>query len=164
MIDLKLIAICVGASFSIGALSSWWLTADYKEAKYTAAISQMKLEAASALHDATLKAMEVAQENSRLANELEVVNAQHRKKLDETLADNRRLVSELGGLYDGNAATSNCPLPSGANAPSNPPATASGAKLSNQLAELLLSESRRADEAAAYARTCYEWVKKIGVK
>lgn len=164
MIDLKLIAICVGASFSIGAFSSWWLTADYKEAKYTAAISQMKLEAASALHDATLKAMEVAQENSRLANELEVVNAQHRKKLDETLADNRRLVSELGGLYDGNAAASNCPLPSGANAPSNPPAAAPGAKLSNQLAELLLSESRRADEAAAYARTCYEWVKKIGVK
>lgn len=164
MIDLKLIAICVGASFSIGAFSSWWITADYKEAKYTAAISQMKIEAASALQEATVKAMEVAQENSRLANELEVVNAQHRKKLDETLADNRRLTSELGGLYDSNASASNCPLPPVANAPSNPPVAPTGAKLSNQLTELLLSESRRADEAAAYARTCYEWVKKLGVK
>ncbi len=164
MIDLKLIAICVGASFSIGAFSSWWITADYKEAKYTAAISEMKIEAANALNAATVKAMEIAQENSRLANELEVVNAQHRKKLDDTLADNRRLAAELGGLYDRNAAASNCPMPSASNAPSNAAIATAGAKLSNQLAELLLSESRRADEAAAYARTCYEWVKKLGVK
>lgn len=164
MIDLKLIAICVGASFSIGAFSSWWITADYKEAKYTAAISQMKIDAASALHDATVKAMEVAQENSRLANELEVVNAQHRKKLDETLADNRKLAAELGGLYDRNSTTGSCPMPPASNATSNAAIATTGAKLSNQLAELLLSESRRADEAAAYARTCYEWVKKLGVK
>lgn len=164
MIDWKLIAICIGASFSVGAFSSWWITADYKEAKYTAAISQMRIDAASALQEATVKAMEIAQENSRLANELEVVNAQHRKKLDETLADNRRLVNELGGLYDSNASASNCPMPTAPNSSSNAPVAATGAKLSNQLTELLLSESRRADEAAAYARTCYEWVKKLGVK
>ena len=164
MIDLKLIAICVGASFSIGAFSSWWITADYKEAKYTAAISEMRIDAANAVTAATVRAMEVAQENTRLANELEVINAQHRKKLDETLADNRRLTAELGGLYDSNAAASNCPMPSATNAASKPSAAPTGAKLSNQLAELLLSESRRADEAAAYARTCYEWVKKLGVK
>lgn len=164
MIDLKLLLIAIGASFSVGAASSWWITADYKEAKYEAILAKQRIEAADALSVAVAKAQAEERENNRLSTELEIANAENRKKLDELQATNLRLASEFSGLYDRYSTNSNCSVPTSANAPVNTPTAPTGAKLSAQLTELLLSESRRADEAAAYAKTCYEWVKKLGVK
>lgn len=164
MIDLKLLLIAIGASFSVGAASSWWITADYKEAKYEAILAKQRIEAADALSVAVAKAQAEERENNRLSTELEIANAENRKKLDELQATNLRLASEYSGLYDRYSTNSNCSVPPSTNAPVNAPTAPTGAKLSAQLTELLLSESRRADEAAAYAKTCYEWVKKLGVK
>jgi DNA anti-recombination protein RmuC len=164
MIDLKLLLIAIGASFSIGAASSWWITADYKEAKYTAVLEKQKSDAAQALSVAVAKAQAEERENNRLSTELEIANAENRKKLDELQATNLRLASEFSGLYDRYSTNSNCSVPSTSKPSVDTPAAPTGAKLSAQLTELLLSESRRADEAAAYAKTCYEWVKKLGAK
>lgn len=97
MIDLKLLLIAIGASFSIGAASSWWITADYKEAKYTAVLE--KQSAAQALGIAVAKAQAEERENNRLSTELEIANAENRKKLDELQATNLRLASEFSGFY-----------------------------------------------------------------
>lgn len=164
MIDLKLLLIAIGASFSIGAASSWWVTADYKEAKYTAILEKQKYDAAQALSVAVAKAHAEERENNRLSTELEIANAENRKKLDELQADNLRLASEYSGLYDRYSTNSNCSVPSSSSSPIGTSTAPTGAKLSAQLTQLLLSESRRADEAAAYAKTCYEWVKKLGAK
>lgn len=161
MLDLKATVIAVGAAFAIGATSAWWITADYKESKYQAVISKMRLDAASALADATKKALDVERENNKLATELEVQNAENRKKLDDVYADNLRLASEYAGLYDRHASAGNCALPSESNATTKPVTPPSGGRLSDPLTKLLLSESRRADEAAAYAATCYNWIKSL---
>lgn len=161
MFSLKATTISIGAAFAIGAMSAWWITADYKENKYQAVIAKMRLDAANALSDATKKALEIERENNRLATELEVQNAENRKKLDDVYADNLRLASEYSGLYDRYASASNCALPTDPKSPAKPSTAPSGSRLSDPLAKLLLSESRRADEAAAYARTCYDWIKSL---
>lgn len=164
MIDLKLLLIAIGASFSVGVASSWWVTASYKESKYEAVLAKQRFEAADALSVAVAKAQAEERENNRLSTELEISNAENRKRLDDLQATNLRLASEYSGLYDRYASNSNCSVPSSTKPPVNAATAPTGAKLSAQLTELLLSESRRADEAAAYAKTCYEWVKKLGAK
>lgn len=161
MLDLKTTAISVGAAFAIGAATSWWITSDYKESKYQAVIAKMRLDAANALADATKKALDIERENNRLATELEVQNAENRKKLDDVYADNLRLASEYSGLYDRHASNSNCAVSTNSKSSAKPSTPASNGRLSDPLAKLLLSESRRADEAAAYAATCYQWIKSL---
>ncbi len=161
MPDFRFILIAAISAFIIGATSTWWITASYKENKYKAIISQMRLDAAGALADATKKSLDIERENNKLAVEIEVQNAENRKKLDDVHADNLRLASEYSGLYDRYAASSNCSVSPNPSPSAKPVATPSGGRLSDPLAKLLLSESRRADEAAAYAATCYQWIKSL---
>jgi hypothetical protein len=164
MFDLKLILIAVGASFSIGSLASWWLTADFKESKYQAIISKMQIDGQKAIQESMQKALVVERENNRLATEIEVQSAKNRQKIDELYADNLRLVDERAGLFDSRVTPSDCSVSTNATTTTKPASATSCTRLSNSLTQLLLTESKRADEAANYAMTCYEWVKKLGVK
>lgn len=161
ILDIKTTVIALGSSFVIGVTSSWWITSEYKEAKYTKAISVMQLQAAEALDQARVKALAIERENTRLATELEVSHNEYRKSLDSIEADNARLSNELGGLYDSKATCGDSPSGSPSTTPSNTSKPSTGAKLSKEASGFLLSESRRADEAAAYARTCYQWIQKL---
>ena len=164
MLDLKTTILAALASLLLGSVAATWITASYKEHKYTSIIATMRLDAANALAVATSRAIEKERENNRLATELEVAHNEYRTKLDDAQADNLRLASEYSGLYDRHAATNNCAVPSSPSASSGSTKPPAGAKLSDQLTQLLFSETRRADEAAAYAQTCYGWVKNIGAK
>lgn len=161
ILDIKTTVIALGSSFVIGVASAWWITSEYKEAKYTKAISVMQLQAAEALDQARVKALAIERENNRLATELEVSHNEFRQSLNGIKADNDRLVAELGGLYDSKATCNGSTSGSSGTAPSNPSKPTTGAKLSKEASGFLLSESRRADEAAAYARTCYQWIQKL---
>jgi hypothetical protein len=161
MPDFRFILIAAISAFIIGATSTWWITASYKENKYKAIISQMRLDAASALADATKRSLDIERENNDLAYKLEVQNAETRKTLDDVHADNLRLASEYAGLYDRYASASHCAVSSDPSASTKPVTPPAGGRLSDPLAKLLLSESRRADEAAAYAATCYQWIKSL---
>ena len=161
---IKTTVIAAGISFAAGAVSAWWVTADYKEAKYTAVIAKMKLDAADALAKAQQKAIEVERENNRLAQEIEVNNAKFKQELADLEADLRRRIDDAGGLYDRNAPSSSCPVSPDAKSTTKPARPSAGAKLSKELERLLLSEAKRADDAAAYAKTCYEWVRSMEAK
>lgn len=161
ILDIKTTVIALGSSFVIGVASSWWITSEYKDAKHSKVISTMQLQAAEALDQARVKALAIERENNRLATELEVSHNEFRKSLDSIQADNARLSTELGGLYDSKATCTGSTSGSSGTAPSNPSKPSTGAKLSKEASGFLLSESRRADEAAAYARTCYQWIQKL---
>lgn len=161
MLNVKAIAAAVAAAFLFGALSSWWITADYKEAKYTAIIAKMQLDAAAAVREAMQKAIAAERENNRIAQELEIANHEFRKTLDQAADDNRRLTDELGGLYDRQSPAGNCGVSTVPGSPGEPAGAAARTKLSKELERLLLSESRRADEAAAYAKTCFDWIRQL---
>jgi len=96
-----------------------------------------------------------------LAQELEVQNAKHRQELAKVEDELRGYVNELGGLYDRYATCSSASVPTDTATAPQPTAPASGARLSKKLEGLLLSESKRADEAATYAQTCYNWIKRL---
>lgn len=162
MLNLKAMLIAVGAAFLAGVTSAWWVTAEYKESKYQAIIATMRIDAADKLQEATIKAINAEREHNRIAQQLEVASNEIRTKLDEALADNLRLASEFSGLYDRYATASDCPVPGNPAAAGSAPKPSAGTKLSKQLERLLLSEARRADEAAAYAMTCYQWLQELG--
>jgi hypothetical protein len=157
---IKTTVIAAGISFAVGAVSAWWITADYKNAKHESIVAKMKLDAADAVAKAQQKAIEVERENNRLAQEIEVQNAKFKQELDKIGRDNERLVNEFG-LYDRHATPSDCPVPTDAKPTTKPATPPTGSKLSRELSEFLLSETRRADQAAAYAKTCFEWVKQL---
>ena len=136
------------------------LTADYKNAKHESIVAKMKLDAADAVAKAQQKAIEVERENARLAQEIEVQNAKHKQELAKLTRDNRRLTTERG-LYDRYATPSDCPVPGNAGTTPQPARPSTGTRLSTELSEFLLRESERADQAASYAKTCYEWVQSI---
>jgi hypothetical protein len=161
MFDIKIFIIGLGIAFVSGTTLSWWLTADYKNAKFAETISTIRLDAAEAVRLATNKAREADAENFRIATELEVAHNEFRQNLDIVKDDNARLVSELGGLYDRYSAASHSNVPSSTTSPSSTPVAPTTGKLSKELTEFLLSESARADQAAAYAQTCYDWVSRV---
>lgn len=162
--NLKTTALTVGISFALGAASAWWVTADYKEAKYQSVLAQMQKSAAQALVKAQESAIQVERENNRLAQRLEVQNAEHRKQLDQLEDELRGYVNELGGMYDRYATCSSANVPTDTGTTSKPTPAPTGARLSKELEGLLLSESRRADEAATYANTCYKWIEELRAK
>jgi hypothetical protein len=160
MLDLKVTIIAAGAAFVIGATSAWWVTADYKNSKHQAIVSEMQIKANVALQEALVKTLEIERQNQQLAQDIEVMSAKHKQELQNVENDLRNLIDSAGGLFDPNAA--NCPAGKEESAaPSKPVNQAARGNISKDLERLLLSESRRADEAAAYANTCYEWVKSL---
>lgn len=162
--NLKTTALTVGISFALGAASAWWITSDYKEAKYQSVLAQMQKSAMEALVKAQESAIQIERENNRLAQRLEVQNAEHRKQLDQLEGELRGYVNELGGMYDRYATCSSADVPTDTGTTPKPTAPPTGARLSKELEGLLLSESKRADEAANYANTCYKWIQELRAK
>jgi hypothetical protein len=123
----------------------------------------MQIKANVALQEALVKTLEIERQNQQLAQDIEVMSAKHKQELQNVENDLRHLIDNAGGLFDPNAA--NCPAGEKEPATSSKPVNqAARGNISKDLERLLLSESRRADEAAAYAQTCYEWVQKLGDK
>jgi hypothetical protein len=140
------------AAFAAGAVSAWWTTSGYKDAKFQA----FKAAADAAYAQAQAKAVEIELKNAVLAKELDSAYKQNKRDLD-------LLSSELATvrLRDPNARS--CPVSDSTNT-GEPQSQTPGADLSEELTRLLRAESRRADEAALYAQTCYRWITDVQVK
>lgn len=145
-----------------GAIGGWWITDDILTSKHEAQIQRIRADAATALQEATDRAIQAERDAISLALKLEVQSAENKQKLDSVLTDNRRLARELGGLRDPFAKPAGgCTMPaSPAGTGLAVPAPAPG-RLSDEASEFLLEFAREADRAAEYAATCHEWVKQI---
>lgn len=100
-------------------------------------------------------------ENQALANRIEVESNASRTTIESMAEDNRRLAARTGGrLRDSNARACQAPdrVPKAGDTARAADPAADG-KLSAELSGLLLTESRRADEAAVYAATCFAFVR-----
>lgn len=163
MLDLKNLLIALVAGLLVGVLGGWHFTAKYKDATWTASINKQKSEAATKLQEATERAITAERQNTDLSNKLEKQNVESNQKLDATLADNRRLARELGGLRDpGRRPSCGNTLPSASTTSNQPDSGSTGAELSVEASEFLLEFARDADRAAQYASTCRAWIKQIG--
>lgn len=162
MLDIRMLIIACVASLALGATSSWWLTAEYKDNKWIAKVEAQKVEAARQLQEATEKVIELERQRNQIATKLEIQNAAKQTELDKALSDNRRLATQLGGLRDPGRRQS-CPtaLPNATNSTQQPADSSSDARLSAEATEFLLEFAREADRAAQYAGTCYQWLQQV---
>lgn len=164
--DLRNTILAALLGLAIGALGSWWLTAEYKDSVWGKAVSDQKVEAGKVLQEETEKVLTAEREASRLKDEMEKQHAKSSAKIERTLADNRRLTRELGGLRDpGRRSSGGCPTPgateatgssAGGAAEGELPGAAEGL-LSAEASEFLLEFAAEADRAAEYAQLCYRW-------
>ncbi len=160
--NLKVAAFTLVAGLAIGSLSAWYLTAEYKDAKWGKAVADQKVEAAAELQAATQRAIEAERRHNELADQLEVKHAENQQALDRVLADNRRLARELGGLRDpGRRPSCGSSVSADPATTGQPEGGATGTELSDEASEFLLDFAREADRAAEYAATCYDWVKRL---
>ena len=156
MLDVRSIIIVGVVSFFIGVMGAWWLTASYKDNKYTAEIQTHNAQEAQAVATAHENVNKIDAEREATATELEVKFAKQQKELDRINADNRRLVGMLSDKTNGSGNS----MPE--NTSTKPSATtATRGKLPTTIAEELVELTRDADTAAAYATSCYEWVKTL---
>lgn len=155
-IKSALIALIVG--LLVGALASWAITGRYKDAQWQHAIDKQKIEASTELKALTEKAIAKDKEVATLKDILEKNDVQAQQTISSTLADNRRLAAQLGGLRDPGRRQS-CPgtVPSSASPASSDTASSTGSQLSEEASQFLLDFAADADRAAQYARTCHDW-------
>jgi hypothetical protein len=162
VINLQNQILALIAAILFGAFGSWWVTSDYYQAKYDAAVARQKAEATKVLQEATERAIAAERINNKLAQTLEVSHAQNREKLDAALTDNRKLARELGGLRDpGYREGSSCTMPATTSGPGIALRQPSTSRLSAEATEFLLDFARDADRVAEYANLCHSWVEKL---
>jgi hypothetical protein len=147
---LKILIIVGTTSFLGGATGGWYATSQYKDAKFSA----YKAQADLLFNQAKTQAEATDKRNQEIAKELDNAHQQNKTRVD---ALTRQLASVR--MRDPNARS--CPVPSTSTATPDTEDAATGADISAQLAELLRAESQRADEAALYAQTCYQWIKDV---
>lgn len=165
MLDLKNLLVTLAIGLLVGVLGGWYFTAKYKDATWTASIDKQKSQAATQLQAATARAIAAERKNTDLSNNLEKQNVESNQKLDATLADNRRLARELGGLRDpGRRPSCGGPVPTDSTTASQPEGGSTGTELSAEASEFLLEFARDADRAAQYAKTCYDWTQELNRK
>lgn len=155
--NLKVAAFTLTAGLAIGSLSTWYLTAGYKDAKWGKAVDDQKIEAAATLQAETEKVLATERKNTELNNKLEMANVTANQKINAALANNRRLALRLGGLRDpGHRPGCGGPTP-GIQSPGFNSATPTGGELSAEATEFLLEFAADADRAAEYAKICHGW-------
>jgi hypothetical protein len=97
---LKVTLITAGAAFMIGAMSAWWTTARYKDAKFQA----FKSAADAAYSQAKAKTLEIELKNQMLAKELDSAYRQSKRDID-------RFSSELATVRLRDPNSRSCPVP-----------------------------------------------------
>lgn len=153
--------IIVGAiAFSIGATGSWWVTADYKDAKHAAAVAKADKASNALLQKKTEEVIKAERRAIDLNNRLEKMYAKEREGIDAVFLADLTDVGRSGGLCDWGWG----PSGSGALPPAKPPSDLTGAstgcprQLSGEASRFLLTLAREADAIAAYAQLCHSWV------
>ena len=159
---IQFIAGAAGAGLLIGSLSTWYLTAEYKDATWSAAVNQQQVDAAGVLQAATVKAMETERAAQVKVRELEAQHDQEEAALVVIESRNRELARQLGGLRDPGRRTSGADaVPGHATSTDGIATAASTGQLSAEASEVLLSAAAEVDGIALYAKTCYEYVQSL---
>lgn len=133
------------------------------DSKWTELIDKQQIVESNKLAELTAKVLTAEREAEQLKSTLELQNEENDRKLQTISVVNRELANKYGGLLDPGRRES-CGSSSAKTTNSSGAAVdaATSGRLSAEATEFLLSESKRADEAAAYAVACYQWIKETG--
>lgn len=151
---IKTAAVMCVVAFACGWIVNGWRLGEEMQQERTAAAKDLSAQVA--------KVLKLERDAAALRKELEVAHENANKQIERTLADNRRLTRELGGMRDPGRRAAACPLPGAAGEPEDAAAGArlsgtSEGLLSDEASEFILELAADADRAAEYAKTCHEW-------
>jgi hypothetical protein len=145
-------------AFFIGTVSGAVPMSIYKDALWKASVAQQKADASKRLADATQQILEHERKNAELSAQIEEKHHAAQQQIDSTLADNRRLAAQLGGLRDpGRRPGSRCPERTADAITAGAKDSAAESGLSAEATEFLLGYAADADRAAEYANTCHSY-------
>lgn len=159
----NILIIVIVSLLAITNSSTFIITKKLTDSRWTKLIDEQQITESNKLAELTAKVLTAEREAENLKTTLELQNEQNNKKL-QTISDvNRELANRYGGLLDpgyrescGGSSTKTT------NSSGTTVDTSTSGRLSAEATEFLLSESKRADEAAAYATACYQWIKETG--
>lgn len=157
-------AAACAVSAVLGAAAAW----RYEDARHDAEMSEVLAASARALQTAQADALARERVAREAADELEVQHAKSTHELAALHAENQRLVAQLRSTgAAGRADVSDgvrdrtCTCPAGMPANTGAARAAGGTAcpdISAGVAGRIVDLAHRADVAALYARTCYDWV------
>lgn len=159
----RLIASLIAVIAILGGTYMYGHHAGYKSASDAAAGRELAIaqSSARALHEANDKARATERTLQTIKDKLEVQNVQSQKAIDAVHAANIHLAATKR-LRDPYHHTTSCrAVPKDTKPTSSDTVAATGGQLSEELTNLLLSESYRADQAAIYAKTCHDWAMSV---
>lgn len=154
MLELKTAIV----TFLLGTLLSGTAVWNYQKNKYNALIAKDVSVRTTELAKVTETVIKQERINSELTQKLESNSLVAQQRIAELLAANRRTVA-ANGLYLPGSCKTFTGTP--ATASSSAPAEANSCRLSDEIAEQLLTEAARADSAAEYAGVCYGYVQEV---
>lgn len=158
-------AAACAVSAVLGAAAAW----RYEDARHDAEMSEVLAASARALQTAQADALARERAAREAADELEVQHAKSTHELAALHAENQRLVAQLrragaagradvsDGVRDRAAAAGAAGMPADSGA-ARPAGGSACPDISAGVAGQIVDLAYRADVAALYARTCYDWV------
>lgn len=156
--DIRTAIITFGAGVIVGVLPAWYLTSEYKDGKLERLIAIQKVEAAKILQSETERVIEAERFANNYKDKLEKQHANSEKRINATLADNRRLTKQLGGLRDpGRRTDCQNTVPRNSKTSGVNSKQTSQGRLSDEASGFLLELAADADKAAEYALMCHKW-------
>lgn len=156
--NIKAIGSALGIGLLVGSLGSWYLTAEYKDATWSASVAQLQIEAADSLQVATVQAASIEREAGIKVRELEAKYHETENNLAVIRQRNRVLADQLGGLRDpGRRTSGHDTMPGSAPSSANHADPTTSAYLSAEASGVLLDAAAEVDGLASYAKTCYDW-------
>ena len=161
MIDIKNILIALVAGLVVGSLAAGILAYRYQENRWQATIAGQKIDAAAVLQAETERVLAAERRNTELNTTIEVNHVAAQNRIDQTLADNRRLARKLGGLRDPGRRPGGGCTETGSHHSRDAAAAAPESRLSGEAEEFLFTLAADADRAAEYAIACHQWATTI---
>lgn len=129
------------------------------QARWDIARLEASNQAQEQLAAANAKTVAKEREYQTLKDKVEADALEAQKRIDGLRIANGRLVAAHGGLFDKNGKpVPASQLPANSNTAGSTDTTASGCRLSDKVADDLLSLAYDADRAATYANACRAWV------
>lgn len=157
---IKIIAMAAAAGALAGSLLAGYFMAEYKDATWSAATNELKIEAAVILQVETQRVDAVENIAYTKVRELEAQHVQEAHIQADLQRRNRELVAKLGGLrHPGRRASGSNTMPTATTRANSIEDSSTPSYLSPEASGLFLSASTEVGALANYARTCYEWKK-----
>jgi hypothetical protein len=161
---IQFMAYAAAGGLLVGSLGTWYLTAEYKDAQWGAAVNEIKIAAANTLNAEVDRVRQVERASQDRVRELEMEHEQASDTLEALERSNRDLVAKLGGMRDpGRRPSRPNPVPSTATQAQCPEGTPSGdtGLLSAELTEALIAKAALADQMTEYAWVGYKWAVEV---